>query len=87
MRKRNILTAALALTAAAYIARGTAKTLAEWARYEKIREMSDEGPLTQEFPELVAQTIRREGDFLRELATFALRFPYELYRYLRMESL
>lgn len=87
MRKRNILTTALALAAAAYAARLAAKTLAEWSRYERIREMSDEGPLLQDAPKLAAEVLNGERDFFKELATFFVKSPYELMRYLKAEMM
>ena len=87
MRKRKIVTTALALAAAAYVARFSAKLLAELARYERIREMSDEGSLWGEVPKIAGETIRGERDFATEMLAFFVKAPYELARYFRMESL
>ncbi|HET7814252.1 MAG TPA: hypothetical protein VFL13_07745 [Candidatus Baltobacteraceae bacterium] len=87
MRKRTLLTAALVLTAGAYAARMTAKMLGEWARYERIREMSDEGPLLEEMPKIAGETLLQERAFARELISFTFKFPVEIARYLRMESM
>ncbi len=87
MRKRSIITTALALTAAAYAARFAAKMLTELARYQRMRDMSDEGPMAQEFPKLAGETLVEERAAAREWGSFMVKFPVELARYLRMESL
>lgn len=87
MRKRNILTTALALTAAAYAARFAAKSLIELARYQQMRDMSDEGSMAQDFTKVAGELLAGERAAAREWASFFVKSPLEMARYLRMESL
>lgn len=87
MRPRKIVTTALALAIAGYMVRMGILTAFEWRREDKMRAMSDEGPLSREIPKLLAQTLIEERVFVRELAMLVMKFPLEMARYLRAESM
>jgi hypothetical protein len=87
MKRRNIVTTTLMLIAAAYTARKVAKIAAEWARTDKIRAMSNEGPLLEEMPDLAAQMVFAERDFIAELGRFSVKFPIEIAKYLKATAM
>jgi hypothetical protein len=76
---------ALALTA--WVARKAVVSAAEWQRGDRMREMSNEGPLSRELPRILGESIAAEGPFVGELAKFAMKFPQEVARYIRAESM
>lgn len=87
MRAKKIFTTALAVAIAGYVARMGILTAFEWQRENKMRAMSDEGPLSKELPWLMSRTLLEEREFVRELALLFVKFPVELARYLKSESL
>lgn len=87
MRPKKMFTTAVALAVAAYVARMGILTAFEWQRENKMRAMSDEGPLSKEFPWLFSRTLLEEREFVRELVRFAVKFPVEMARYLKSESM
>jgi hypothetical protein len=52
-----------------------------------MRAMSDEGPLSKEIPWLMSRTMLEEREFVRELAKLVVKFPVEMARYLKSESM
>ena len=87
MKKRNILTTGAALAAAAFAARLAILTAMEWRRENKMREMSDEGPLGPEVPGLLLESLVAERAFVVELGKFLIKFPIEMARYFKAESM
>lgn len=87
MKRRNLFTTLLMVAAAVYTARKVAKIAAEWIRTDAIRAMSDEGPLMAEMPQLAAEAVYAERDFVVELGKFATKFPIEIVRYVKAESM
>lgn len=87
MRPKRLFTTALALAAAGYAARIGILTAFEWRRENKMRAMSDEGPLSKEIPWLMSRTLLEEREFVRELGNFVVKFPKEMARYLKAESM
>jgi hypothetical protein len=87
MKLGKILTGALALAALGYVARIVILSAADWQRYDKIREMSNEGPFAAELPAIAAETARKQSATAREFAAFMTHAPYEFARYLRALSL
>ena len=87
MKSKSLLKGAIALAIAAYAARLAVLIAADWQRMDRIRAMSDEGPLSQELPRLTSQTISEERETVKDFLQLAWNAPYELARYLRAESM
>ncbi len=87
MKPRTILKGAVALGIAAYLGRLAVLVAADWQRYNRMRAMSDEGPLGPALPRLLGQAMSEEGAALKELSEFAVNAPYEFARYLRIQAM
>lgn len=86
MKKRYIL-GALALLAAAYVARLALKTSQDIDRYNRMLSMSDEGTVQQEAPELLRQVVTQQGQTIKEFANFARSAPKDAARYAKIGSM
>jgi hypothetical protein len=75
------------MAAAGFVAHKAFISAQEWQREDRMREMSGEGPLAQDIPSILGQSIAAEGQFFSELAKFAMKFPAEVARYIRAESM
>lgn len=87
MKSKALLKGAVALAVVAYAARLTILVAADWQRYNRIRAMSDEPPFATQLPKLVQKTLSEEKATIGEWASFATNAPYELFRYLKAESM
>jgi hypothetical protein len=86
VNKKNIWGAAAAL-GALYLAAAGLKASAEIRRYNHMRAISGEGPLSEELPGLAKDILIDEGHALKELGNFMLSAPKDLARYLKIESM
>lgn len=86
MNKRN-LWGALAALAALYAIRMSLKLAEDYRRYNHILSLSNEGTVQDELPELLVQLYKREKQTLKEWANFAMSFPKDAARYLKIESM
>jgi hypothetical protein len=86
MKKRTALRA-IAIFSAIFIAKKVIQSIPEWMREDRMREMSDEGPLIRVLPAALGQALYDEREFLRELVKLVVIFPVEIAKYLKSESM
>jgi hypothetical protein len=84
---RKLLKTVVTLVVIVYAAKLAFETAGEWQREDRMRAMSDEGPLLNDLPEIARQVLVQEGAFVRELAMFSVKFPLEIARYLKIEPM
>jgi len=87
MKLSKVVKGLAVAAAAAWIARKVVISAAEWQREDRMRAMSNEGPLSRELPRMLGESLAAEGPFLGELAKFAMKFPAEVARYIRAEQM
>lgn len=87
MRKRTIIGTLAMAAAAVYIARFSSKVAAEIRRYNHMRSLSDEGPISEDAPELMKQIMRQQGQTVKEWFDFFKSAPKDVARYTKIETL
>lgn len=84
--KRAIYVAA-GLAVAFYAGRLVLLTAGDWQRINRVRAMSDEGPLSKDVPRLALQTIAEQSVTLNEWGKFFVNAPFEFARYVKAEAM
>jgi hypothetical protein len=87
MRKRVIAGGIAAAALTLWAARFWLKTAQELRRYDHIRSLSNEGPFTEEAPDVVMQALQRQGETVKEWLSFLQSAPKDAARYLKIEAM
>jgi hypothetical protein len=85
--KKRTLWGPLAAIAALYAIGIGLRMADDMRRYNRILEMSDEGPVANQFPSLMMQVLSEERATVKEWLALVMTFPGDLARYFRMESM
>jgi hypothetical protein len=83
---RKLVKTVVTLVVIGYATKLAIEIAGDWQREDRMRAMSNEEPLINDLPQILAQALVREGAFVRELAAFSVKFPLEVARYLKIES-
>lgn len=87
MRKRTLAGTLVAAGIAIWATRFMLKMAEEVRRYDHIRSLSNEGPISEETPDIAMQVVREQQQTLKEWVQFLTRFPKDLARYVKIESM
>jgi hypothetical protein len=87
MKKRNIAGMLAAAGLMLWAARFSMTMAKELRRYDHLRSLSNEGPVMEETPEMALQVLRSQRLTAREWMQFFQRFPKDVARYMKIESM
>lgn len=85
MRKKALW--GVAILAGLYALRFSLKTSEELRRYNHILSLSNEGPVSQEIPDLMAEVLKQQRQTLAEWMNFVQSAPRDLMRYLKIGTM
>ncbi|MFN2449015.1 MAG: hypothetical protein ABR508_04370 [Candidatus Baltobacteraceae bacterium] len=84
---KKVVLRTLAVAGLVLIARFALKTAGELARYDRIRAMSNEGPVLEETPDMLLQIAVQERQTFKEWGAFFKSLPRDIARYVKIESM
>jgi hypothetical protein len=88
MRKFKTLLKLIAIGGACVlVARAAAGTVGDLRHYNRLREMSNEGPLWQELPEMIREIAAKERGLGPQIAGVIASLPADLLRYIQIETM
>ncbi len=87
MKKRHVLGTLAGAAAAFAFARMGMKMSRDLKRYDHLRSLSNEGPVMQETPEMLAQVLTYERHFVKNIIAFVQAVPKDIARYMKIESM
>ncbi len=87
MRTKRIVTIAVASAVAAALARLAMSVAKDVKRYNRLREISGEGPLWSELPAMLREVVRRECEAPLDLGGVIAGLPADLERYANIKAM
>lgn len=87
MKKRNVVGMMAAAGLILWGVRFSMTMAKELRRYDHLRSLSNEGPVMEETPEMTLQVLRQQRLTAREWMQFFQKFPKDVARYMKIESM